>query len=140
METIHFDILELIPQRKPFLLVDELIDFDQDSSVTTFKVPEDGILVRNGRLSEAGLLENIAQSCAARIGYINKINNKDILQGVIGSVKDFKVEFQPEAGSVLTTRIEVLNEVFGITLVNARSECSSRTAASCQMKISLIGI
>ena len=112
METVHFDILELIPQRKPFLLVDELIDFEQDSSVTTFKVPEDGILVRNGRLSEAGLLENIAQSCAARIGYINKINNKDILQGVIGSVKDFKVEFQPEAGSVLTTRIEVLNEVF----------------------------
>ncbi|MGM9747718.1 MAG: pseudouridylate synthase [Candidatus Cryptobacteroides sp.] len=140
METIHFDILELIPQRKPFLFVDELIDFEQDSSLTTFRVPEDGILVRNGRLSEAGLLENIAQSCAARIGYINKINNKTILQGVIGSVKDFKVEFLPEVGSVLTTRIEVLNEVFGITLVNARSECASGTAATCQMKISLIGM
>ncbi|MGN1211986.1 MAG: pseudouridylate synthase [Candidatus Cryptobacteroides sp.] len=138
MNIEHFDILELIPQRRPFVLVDELVDFCPESSVTTFRVTGDCILLRDGCLSEAGLMENIAQSCAARIGYINKISNKAVLQGVIGAVNGFKVEFMPPVGSLITTRIEVLNEIFGLTQVSAVSECSGKTVATCRMTVSLV--
>lgn len=141
MDTSKIDILGLIPQRPPFLLVDSLVDFEPERSVTTFVVRPDGILVRDGRLSEAGLLENIAQSCAARIGYINKyLKCETVKLGIIGAVKDFRVNFLPEAGSTLVTTIETISEVFGITLVSAEAACDNGVAASCQMKISLTDI
>jgi predicted hotdog family 3-hydroxylacyl-ACP dehydratase len=141
MDTGKIGILELIPQRPPFLLVDTLVDFEPERSVTSFEVRPDGILVRDGRLSEAGLMENIAQSCAARIGYINKYQkNETVKLGIIGAVKDFKVNFLPEAGSTLMTTIETISEVFGITLVSAVTTCGGEVAASCQMKISLTDI
>lgn len=141
MYTGDIDILELIPQRPPFLLVDRLEDFEQDRSVTYFEVKPDGILVRDGRLSEAGLMENIAQSCAARIGYINKFRkNESVKLGIIGAVKGLEVNEMPEAGSRLETVVEVVSEVFAITLVDARVMCGGRTVATCQMKISLTDI
>ncbi len=141
MYTGDIDILELIPQRPPFLLVDRLEDFEQDRSVTSFEVKPDGILVRDGRLSEAGLMENIAQSCAARIGYINKFRkNETVKLGIIGAVKGLEVNEMPEAGSRLETVVEVVSEVFAITLVDARVMCGGHTVASCQMKISLTDI
>jgi len=141
MDTSNIEILELIPQRPPFLLVDSLVDFEPERSVTTFAVRPDGILVRDGRLSEAGLMENIAQSCAARIGYINKYQkNETVKLGIIGAVKDFKVNFLPAAGSTVVTTIETVSEVFGITLVKAAAACDGDVAATCQMKISLTDI
>lgn len=141
MDAGTIDILELIPQRPPFLLVDRLVDFQPEESTTSFEVRPDGIFVRNGFLSEAGLLENIAQSCAARIGYINKFcKNETVKIGIIGAVKDFKLSFLPETGSTLTTKITTISEVFGITLVSAEVFLDGKTAASCQMKISLTDI
>lgn len=141
MNTSDIDILELIPQRPPFLLIDKLVDFQPEVSTTSFVVPPGGILVQNGFLSEAGLMENIAQSCAARIGYINKFcKDETVKLGIIGAVKDFKLLFLPEAGSTLITRITTISEVFGITLVSAEVLLNGKTAASCQMKISLTDI
>lgn len=140
MYTGDVDILELIPQRPPFLLVDRLEDFEPEKSVTSFEVKPDGILVRAGRLSEAGLMENIAQSCAARIGYINRTKNETVKLGIIGAVKGLVINEMPEAGSRLETIVEVVSEVFAITLVDAKVMSEGRVLASCQMKISLTDI
>ena len=137
MYTGDIDILKLIPQRPPFLLVDRLEDFEPMKSVTSFVVKEDGILVRDGVLSEAGLMENIAQSCAARIGYVNLQNSQTVKIGIIGSVKDFCVYEMPAVGSSLETTVDVLNEIFGITLVRAEVKNGEKICASCEMKISL---
>lgn len=141
MNASTIDILELIPQRPPFLLIDRLVDFQPEVSTTSFMVQLDGIFVRNGFLSEAGLMENIAQSCAARIGYINKFcKNETVKLGIIGAVKDFKLNFLPEIGSTLITKITTISEVFGITLVSAEVFLNERMVVSCQMKISLTDI
>ena len=141
MNASTIDILELIPQRPPFLLIDRLVDFQPEVSTTSFMVQSDGIFVRNGFLSEAGLMENIAQSCAARIGYINKFcKNETVKLGIIGAVKDFKLNFLPEIGSTLITKITTISEVFGITLVSAEVFLHERMVVSCQMKISLTDI
>lgn len=141
MYTGDIDILELIPQRPPFVLIDRLEDFGETCSVTSFRVPEGGVLVRDGRLSEAGLMENIAQSCAARIGYINKCLKHDTVKlGIIGSVKDLEVLAMPAVGAELRTEVKVLSEVFNITLVEACVREGETELARCQMKISLTDI
>ena len=63
-----YDILDLIPQRPPMVMVDRLLHCDPVVTETEFTVREENILVENGRMSACGLVENIAQTCAARMG------------------------------------------------------------------------
>jgi predicted hotdog family 3-hydroxylacyl-ACP dehydratase len=71
-------ILELIPQRAPIVMVNEFVGIEGNVSRTRFAVYNENIFVDNGCLSECGLIEHIAQSAAARVGYIFKSNNQPI--------------------------------------------------------------
>ena len=78
------NILDLIPQRAPIVMVDELLDVYGIVSRSRFTIREENIFVDNGILSECGLIEHIAQSAAARVGYIFKSKNQPIPIGYIG--------------------------------------------------------
>jgi len=83
-------------------------------------------------------MENIAQTCAARIGYINKyILKKGIQLGFIGAVRNFEVISLPEVGDVITTRVEVKEEVFGMTLAEAVIMCGDKVLVTSDMKIAV---
>jgi len=141
MEFENINILDLIPQQPPFILVDKLLYCDLETTKTALIVREDNIFFDNGALSEAGLMENIAQTCAARMGYVNKyIHSDKVKLGFIGSIKNLVIEELPKAGDELTTTIDVISEVFAITLVNAKVEVREKLIASCEMKISLTDI
>jgi len=141
MEFEKIKISDLIPQQPPFVIVDKLLFCDMETTKTSLTVREDNIFFDNGALSEAGLMENIAQTCAARMGYINKFLMSDKVKlGFIGSIKNLIIEELPKAGDELTTTIDVVSEVFTITLVNAKVEIREKLIASCEMKISLTDI
>ena len=131
------NILELIPQRAPIVMVDEFIGIEENMSKTRLHVNNDNIFVNDGIFSECGLIEHIAQSAAARVGFIFKSKNYEIPLGYIGSVNDFVMTENPKTGDVIETTVEVLQEVFNITLINAICYVEGREIASCKMKIFL---
>jgi len=138
-ETI--DILELLPQKPPFVMVDAMTHFDEVITSTCLKVTADNIFVENDEFTDCGVIENIAQTCAARMGYIKKYLCSDGVKiGFLGSIKDFCFEELPKVGDELKTTVEVLSEVFSIILVNAKVETGGRIIASCEMKISISDI
>ena len=59
-------------------MIDRMTRFDWTSNTTELTVREDNLFYEDGRLTSSGLIENIAQTCAARIGYINKLRNRFI--------------------------------------------------------------
>ena len=141
MNIKKINIEELIPQRKPFIMLDALTHFDKTTTRTRMKVTADNIFVENDELTEAGVMENIAQTCAARMGYINKyIHSDKVKLGFIGAIKNLIIEELPKTGDELKTTIDVVSEVFNITLVNAKVEINEKLIASCEMKISLSDI
>lgn len=137
MEIKDIDILTLIPQRRPFVMIDRLLTFDEIESSTDFVIKEDNIFCKDGLFLETGIMENIAQTCAARIGYININNNESVKIGVIGSIKDLIITKLPKVGTTLLTKVKVLSEVFAITLVEAEVYDNDELIAKCEMKISL---
>lgn len=137
MEIKDIDILTLIPQRRPFVMIDRLLTFDEIESSTDFVIKEDNIFCKDGLFLETGIMENIAQTCAARIGYININNNESVKIGVIGSIKDLVITKLPKVGTTLLTKVKVLSEVFAITLVEAEVYDNDELIAKCEMKISL---
>ena len=124
------DVLDIIPQRRPFVMVDTLLHFDVNGVRTSFTVKEDNILLENGRLDPSGILENIAQSCAVRIGFISKyILHRGLDIGYICSIRDMNIHRQPWVGEVLYTNITIKDEIMGMTIVEAEVESSSGTVA-----------
>lgn len=138
MDLEQIDIHELLPQREPFVMVDKLVYFDEKTTTTSFLVREDNLFVENGRLNACALAENIAQTCAARLGYVNKyILKRGIQIGFIGAVEDMKVIDTPVVGDVLTTTIHVLEQIMGLTLVTAVIRIGDRVVTTAEMKIAL---
>ena len=138
MTEQEYDILTLLPQRPPMVMVDRLLHCDPVVTETEFTVREDNILAEDGRLSACGLIENIAQTCASRMGYINLSKGEAVRVGVIGALRDMEIHALPEVGSTITTRIEVSDEVFGMTLAQASSRCGDTLLASGTIKIALL--
>lgn len=134
----EYDILTLLPQRPPMVMVSRLLHCDTVVTTTELDIKEDNILVENGCLSEIGLIENIAQTCATRMGYINLSSGKEVRVGVIGALRDIEIHHLPPVGATIETRIEVSDEVFGMTLAQASSRCGDVLLASGTIKIALL--
>ena len=134
----EYDILTLLPQRPPMVMVDRLLHCDTVLTETELTIRPDNIMVEDGHLAEIGLLENVAQTCAARMGYINLSSGKEVRVGVIGALRDMVIHARPKVGSTITTRIEVSDEVFGMTLAKAESRCGDTILVSGTIKIALL--
>ena len=84
------------------------------------------------------MMENIAQTCAARIGFYNKyILHKDVQVGVIGAIRDYVVNELPPVGTRIETTVDIDEEIFGMTLSHARVLLEGRVIASAEVKLSV---
>ena len=138
MRFEDIDVHTLLPQQEPFVMIDQLLHFDEVTTTTRFTVREDHLYVEDGRLNACALIENIAQTCAARMGYINHyIYKKEVQLGFIGSVKNLVVKRVPLLGETLTTTIKVMEEIMKLTLVQAEIKVGEDTIVTAEMKIAL---
>ncbi|MFZ1798669.1 MAG: 3-hydroxyacyl-ACP dehydratase, partial [Chitinophagaceae bacterium] len=121
---IPIDILKIIPQRPPFVLVDHLLFADENSAETSFLIHPENILAENGYLSEAGLMENMAQTAAAKAGYEAFKKNRPVARGFIASVKNFEVISLPAVGQEIRTSITIRDTVMQMMGISATVFCN----------------
>lgn len=131
------DILKLIPQRPPIVMVDEFCGMDDKASYTALTVRQDNVFCSNGYLREPGIIEHMAQSAAARVGYICSLNSQPVPLGYIGSVDKLTIHQLPKNGSRIQTQISILQELGGLTLISAQTTTDGTPIAECRMKIFL---
>ena len=138
-EFLQIPIGGILPQRAPFIMVGQLLHYDEIVTSTRFQITEDNLFCQNGVFVASGIVENIAQTCAARIGYINKyILHKDVNIGFIGAVRNLEIVQLPKVGETIETRIEVLSSSFGLTLARGEVRLLDGTLlAEGEMKIAL---
>ena len=130
-------IWNLIPQRPPIVMVDSFCGIEDDCSYSALTITSDNIFCQGGELQESGIIEHIAQSAAARIGYIYLQRNEPVPLGFIGSVDKLILHRLPKVGQELSTEITVIQEVFDITLISACVSTAEEVIAECRMKIFL---
>ena len=114
--------------------------FDDRRTRTETTISADNIFVDDGLFSASGLIENIAQTCAARVGFVNKyIQKKGIQIGFIGAIRNLVVFRLPKVGETITTTVDVVEEVFGMTLAHAQITCGEDVLVTTDIKIALKG-
>ena len=139
-ETVlrSIDVHTLLPQQEPFVMVGTLTQFDGTTTATETLVRPDNLFVDGEALRTTGMIENIAQTCAVRIGYYNKyILNTGVQIGVIGAVRKMKVNGHPRVGQQFRTTVTVVQQLLGMTLANAEITCEGETLATAQIKLAV---
>jgi predicted hotdog family 3-hydroxylacyl-ACP dehydratase len=137
----QIDIRTLLPQQPPMLMLDRLISADEKSASTSLLIRKDNIFVTEGRLNAYALIEVMAQTCAAQLGYADVYVNgkKDVRIGYIGAVKRMQIENSPRVGETLRTRMEVVEDFGDMKLVAAESFVNNRRIAVAELTIALSG-
>ncbi|MDJ1500165.1 3-hydroxyacyl-ACP dehydratase [Xanthocytophaga agilis] len=131
------DITRFIPQQHPIVMIDELYESDGLTTVTKFLIKADGLFVEDNQLKEPGLIENIAQTAAAGMGYQFVKQGEPIPVGFIGAIKYLQITRLPKVGDIITTQVTVLDTVLDITLIKGEIQLNNIFIASCEMKIVL---
>lgn len=130
-------IWDFIPQRPPFVFVDTLLSVDEEKTVSSYTVAEESLMLEGDYLSEGGLVENIAQTAAAGVGYDCLTNNKPVVPGFIGAVKKLQVFDLPAVSETLTTTVAVVTKVMHATIIKGEVRVGETLLALCEMNIFL---
>lgn len=129
-------ITRFIPQRAPFVMIDELHTANEEGFTTQFEIQSSNLFLENGILSESSLIENIAQTCAAGFGYINSQNGKGEGQlGFIGAISKLSVTKSAKEGDLIATNVSILSSFDSIHLIEGVATCNGQELVKCQMKI-----
>ena len=116
-------------------MVDTFFCADEESAETGLHVQLGNVFCEGGFLREPGMIEHVAQSAAAFAGYAPYTQGETPKLGFIGEVKKFKINRLPKVGEFLHTRLRVLGEAAGVTLIAAETKSDEEILATCQMKI-----
>jgi len=98
----------LLPHRDPFVMVDTLRYYDEDQLESSFTIPEDNLLVENSFFSEAGLIENMAQSIALHTGYKGYLSKLPAREGYIAAIKNVKITKLPKVNQTINTKVTII--------------------------------
>ena len=128
------NLLQFIPQRDPIVMMDELVHWDEKKTSSALTISEDNIFNKNGEFTEPGLIENFAQTMALRIGYHYYLLKQPAPVGYIGSFKRLKIEQLPKVGERIETIIEVIHEMFGVTMASGIMLLNGKAIAQIEMK------
>jgi predicted hotdog family 3-hydroxylacyl-ACP dehydratase len=129
------DYTKLIPHRPPFVMVDKIIEANDDCFKTSFHIKESNILTRNGYFSEAGIIENIAQSIAISRGYHHLKEGNLPKIGYIGSIKNLTIHTLPKVNTEIVTEIIITHELLHFTSVHGKSYQNNIVLATCDLTI-----
>lgn len=127
----------LIPQKKPFVMVDSLLVFTQNSITAGLTVTKENIFSQSGSFTAPGVIEHMAQSVALHTGYDFFLKQQPAPTGYIGAIKKIELVALPNVGETLTTTVTIIQEFMGITLVAVSTKCNGKIIATGEMKTAL---
>ena len=127
---------ELLPQQPPFRFVDSLEEYTAELARIRF-TPQEGknLLMEDGCLSAAGLMEHMAQCSAVRQGYYSKfVLHLPVKIGYIGQFRKLRITRLPKAGETLETTVYLREEVYNISMVDAEVRIGDERIATASLK------
>lgn len=129
------NINKVIPQQKPFVMIDNLLEFDEQSATTSLVVKEDNLFFENNGFNENGMIENMAQSAAAFLGYDTYIKGLDPDEGFIAQVKNYTVNKLAKLNEKIITTVVYTHTIMNINIVKANITLNNEMIAEAELRI-----
>ena len=135
------EVASLVVHRKPMLMIERLLEFDNDNDRGAAEacLDRDSMFVdtASGKLDRVVYVELVAQAYAVMNGYKDRLNNQAARRGFLTGVSKAVIRQDAYAGDIL--RIEVgTDTVFDeFYLARGRVECGGKEIAEVHLQIYL---
>ncbi|MEI8202468.1 MAG: hydroxymyristoyl-ACP dehydratase [Bacteroidota bacterium] len=133
------NILDLIPQRPPMVMVGEVLEATEAKIISSFTISHENVLCECDVFSEAGIIENIAQTAAAGVGLsLNETDeNAEPPIGFIGALKNVMIYSLPKVNTSIRTEVTLLHRIMDASVIEGKVFQEANLIAQCEMKIFL---
>jgi len=119
-------------------MIGKLLEVTDTVAVTSLNIRDDNLFCSQGFFREPGLIENMAQTAAAGVGYLSKKAGKEPPLGFIGGIRNLYIYELPAEGSEIRTEVTIDHQVFDARVVTGKIYLEQRCIAECELKIFLI--
>ncbi|MEO8764232.1 MAG: hypothetical protein ABI416_08090 [Ginsengibacter sp.] len=124
-----------IPQRAPFIMIDNLVEANVEMFKTNFLVLPGNIFVERGILREFALIENIAQSSSAGLAITKMPAGKKAIDGFIGGISKLRLYDLPQVGDIIDTTITVVGRLENMFLLKGENYVNGKKLLECEIKL-----
>lgn len=128
------EIVNALPHKKPFVMVDELISIDEIKTVASLTITEDNIFVKDGLFCEPGLIEHVAQSAGLKPTIEALQRGESVPMGYFASISNFKLFQLPKVETVIITT--VVNETIINNAIKVKTITKSGQDVICESEMS----
>ncbi|MCE3074853.1 ABC transporter permease [Chryseobacterium gwangjuense] len=106
------NIHNFLPHREPMLMADYILELTKEKVITSFEIKEDNVFVHNNEFVEAGLIENLAQTCSSILGqsfFENPEADTKVI-GFITNIKKIEVFALPKVGDKIISKASLISQ------------------------------
>jgi len=135
MKVCKEQIEVFIPQRAPFIMIDNLIEASPDKFVTDFQILPDNIFLEEEVLREFALIENIAQTSAAGLAFLNRFSETGPVDGFIGGITKLVVYDLPKVNDKVYTIVIKLHQFENMYLLKGENYVNDKKLMECNVKL-----
>jgi predicted hotdog family 3-hydroxylacyl-ACP dehydratase len=130
-------IENLIPHRDPMRWIDALTDCTDTTATATVCFNADHFAVVDGMVLEPALVECVAQTVAAAMGYRARTRGESSKPGLgmLTVVSDFQIRSRPPAGKQLTIEVRELRRLGPMLLVTGSVACDGQVIATGELTL-----
>jgi predicted hotdog family 3-hydroxylacyl-ACP dehydratase len=127
----------LIPHRTPMRFIDTLASCTDEVMIGTACFAEKPFAVIDGKVTEAALVECVAQTVAAALGHRAQANGKSGAppNGMLLSASNFKIQFCPLMAKTLQIEVREKKRLGPMLLVAATISCDGEIVASGELSL-----
>ncbi|REC48331.1 ABC transporter permease [Chryseobacterium pennipullorum] len=106
------NIHNFLPHREPMLMADYILELTKEKVVTSFDIKADNVFVHNGEFVEAGLIENLAQTCSSILGqsfFENPEADTKVI-GFITNIKKIEIFALPKVNDTIISKASLISQ------------------------------
>ncbi|EJL71076.1 hypothetical protein [Chryseobacterium populi] len=106
------NIHQFLPHRTPMLMADYILELTKEKVVTSFEILKDNIFVHQNEFVEAGLIENLAQTCSSILGqsfFENPEADTKVI-GFITNIKKIEIFALPKVGNKIISKASLISQ------------------------------
>lgn len=135
MVVAKAQIQSYIPQRPPFVMIDNLIEANDDRFESDFCIESGNIFLENGILREFALIENIAQTSTVGLFITNHLSQQEKVDGFIGGISKLTVFDLPREFDTIRTIVKPKAHLGGMYLLSAENFSGEKKLLECDIKL-----
>jgi predicted hotdog family 3-hydroxylacyl-ACP dehydratase len=135
MKISKTEIENYIPQRKPFIMIDNLVNAAPEKFESDFLVLRENIFVEKGVLREFALIENIAQTSSAGLAITKKHTGKKDADGFIGAISKLSLYELPKVHDTIYTIVTLVAWFENMYLLKGENYLNGNKLLECEIKL-----